>query len=222
MAITVDIKESFASENDLLAAKLRERFRAQGLFVVNLLGTAGSGKTSLLIRLIEELRAKRTYVIEGDIASNIDTDKLRGLGIDAYQINTGGTCHLNAAMIEGILEKMRIERPGILFVENIGNLICPVEYDLGERLRVVAASVPEGADKPYKYPAVFQTADCVVITKSDLLPFIEYDLDFFTRGVHSLNAKAPIFQVSAKRGEGFGPLTDWVRAAIQAERPDIL
>lgn len=216
---TVEVNESFQSENDRLAAKLKEEFSRQGVFVVNLLGTAGAGKTSLLIGLLAALHARKSYVIEGDIASSIDTDALRRLGIDAFQINTGGTCHLNAAMVGGILGRMTIEGPALLVIENIGNLICPVEYDIGEDLRLVASSVPEGSDKPYKYPAVFQTAGAVVITKCDLLPYIEYDLPFFTKGVRSLNPQAPIFQVAKGETAGFAALAEWLRARVNERYP---
>ncbi len=220
MATTiVDMKDSFASENDLLAAKLKVQFREQGVFVVNILGTAGAGKTTFLIGLLEALRPRKSYVIEGDIASSIDTDILRRLGIDAYQINTGGTCHLNAAMVGGILGRMRIEGPALLAIENIGNLICPVEYDIGENARVVVSSVPEGSDKPYKYPAVFQTAGAVVVTKTDLIPYVDFDLDFFTKGVRSLNPSAPLFQVTKKERNGYTPVADWLRARIQESYP---
>jgi len=220
MATTVvDMKDSFASENDLLAAKLKVQFKEQGVFVVNILGTAGAGKTTFLIGLLEALHARKSYVIEGDIASNIDTDTLRRIGIDAYQINTGGTCHLNAAMVGGILGRMRIEGPALLAIENIGNLICPVEYDIGENVRLVVSSVPEGSDKPYKYPAVFQTAGAVVVTKTDLVPYVDFDLDYFTAGVRSLNPAAPIFQVTKKDTAGFAAVADWLRARVQETYP---
>jgi len=150
-------------------------------------------------------------VIEGDVASDIDTKALRDLGIDAYQIETGGDCHLSAAMIETIVGRMELKKNGWLFVESIGNLICPAEFVIGEDIKLVISSTAEGSDKPYKYPTIFQKAAAVILTKKDLAPYVGFDYGFFSAGVRALNPDARIFQVNALSGEGFDAVVEWLR-----------
>lgn len=219
MAKIIDIKQAVYSENDAHAAKIHARLSARGIFTVNVLGGAGAGKTTSLISIIKNLSGVKPYVIEGDIESDIDTHTLRDLGVEAYQINTGGDCHLNAPMMDAILDKMRLETGGILFVENIGNLVCPAEFVIGEDIKILICSYPEGSDKPYKYPTAFQKASAVILTKSDLEPYIHFDFAFFEKGVRALNPGAPIFRTTGTTGEGFDKVAEWILSAAGFSRP---
>lgn len=213
MSERVSVRRAVYEENDRLAGGLHERFAARGVFVVNVLGGPGAGKTTSLTRIISRLGdGRRVSVIEGDIASDIDTQALRALGIDAYQIETGGDCHLNAPMIESIAKGMDIADGSWLFIENIGNLVCPAEFVIGEDVKVVVASTAEGSDKPYKYPAVFAKAAAVILTKKDLAPYVGFDEGYFTAGLRALNPDAPLFPVNALTGEGFDAFVAWLVA----------
>lgn len=214
MSRMLDIKQAVYSENDILAKSIHEELTSKGIFTVNILGGAGAGKTSSLIELIRRLDGITPYVIEGDIESDIDTQTLRNLGVAAYQINTGGNCHLNAPMMEAILKKTAFNDKGILFIENIGNLVCPAEFVIGEDIKILICSVPEGSDKPYKYPTAFQKASAIILTKQDLMPYIPFDYDFFENGVRALNPDAPIFRTSKTTGEGFDEAAAWIRSLI--------
>jgi hydrogenase nickel incorporation protein HypB len=205
----IEMRENLYTDNEILAEKVRENLSAKSVFAINILGGAGAGKTSVLKNIISRLNYK-AYVVEGDIESDIDTQTLLKLGVETYQINTHGTCHLDAAMMQAIVRKMAIREKGYLFVENIGNLVCPADYVIGEHIKILICSVPEGSDKPYKYPLAFQKASAIVLSKTDLLPYIEFDKDFFYKGVRALNQEAPIFETSSKNGEGFEPLTKWL------------
>ncbi|MFA5035154.1 MAG: hydrogenase nickel incorporation protein HypB, partial [Candidatus Margulisiibacteriota bacterium] len=181
------------------------------LAAVNLLASPGAGKTSLLLRLLALLAPKMAVgVIEGDVASSIDAEKIKAAGYPVVQLNTDGGCHLSAAMIGPALDQLGLKGPGIVFIENIGNLICPAEFDLGESLRLVEASVPEGDDKPVKYPGIFQTADAIVVNKTDLLGQVEFDPVLFASRVKVLNDRAPVFSVSCRSNTGLEPLADWL------------
>ncbi|MBU0630648.1 MAG: hydrogenase nickel incorporation protein HypB [Candidatus Margulisbacteria bacterium] len=207
----INIKKSIFATNDREAAAVRKKLAGLQLAAVNILASPGAGKTSLILRLLKELSKKLSVgVIEGDVASTIDTEKIQAAGFPAVQINTDGGCHLTASMIGPAVDKLGLQGPGIVFIENIGNLICPVEYDLGEGLRLVVASVPEGDDKPIKYPAVFQSADAIVINKADLLDRSDFDLDTFTSRVRVLNELAPLFPLSCKTNSGVDPLIAWL------------
>lgn len=210
MTKTIEIRENVLTENEKLAAVIKAKLESKGIFTINILGGAGSGKTSAIIQIIRRLGSIPVYVIEGDIASDIDTQTLRSLGVNAYQINTGGTCHLNAAMMESILSQMSIDKPGILIIENIGNLVCPADFVIGENIKLVVSSIPEGSDKPYKYPAVFARSLAVILTKSDLAPYLNFNNSFFAEGVHAVNSESQIFRVSSATGEGFDSLANWI------------
>jgi hydrogenase nickel incorporation protein HypB len=212
MTKTITIKEAIYDENDARAAELHTNLRKKGIFTINILGGAGAGKTSTLINIIKRLGDIKPYVIEGDIESDIDTQTLKKYGVEAFQINTGGNCHLNAAMMESMLSKMDLPKKGILFIENIGNLVCPAEFVIGEDIKVLICSIPEGSDKPYKYPAVFQKAAAILLTKKDLLPYVPFDLDYFEKGVRALNPDAPIFIISNVNGEGCDAAAEWIRS----------
>lgn len=206
----ISIRRAVYEENDRRALILHERFAKKNIFVINILGGPGSGKTSSLKQIIKRIKDSPVAVIEGDISSDIDTRALHELGIEAYQIETGGDCHLNAPMIETIVNGMQLKRDGWLFIENIGNLVCPAEFVIGEDIKLVVSSTAEGSDKPYKYPTVFQKAAAVILTKKDLAPYVSFDEEFFTSGVRSLNPAAKIFPVNALTGEGFDEVIAWL------------
>ena len=189
-----------------MAELLNNRLTDNGVYAVNVMGAPGSGKTSVLTGLINALN-KPAFVIEGDIESDIDTKKLSKLGISSYQINTGGACHLDTPLIEKALDANRLENC-FLFIENIGNLVCPAEFMIGEHMKLLICSVPEGDDKPYKYPLAFEKANVIVLNKTDLLPHVPFDYNFFEKGVRALNKTVPIFKLSALKGEGFAELAD--------------
>ena len=217
MGVSIEVRKAVYAENDELAFSIHQELAALKVLAVNVLGGAGAGKTSALIRLIENLGGLRVRVIEGDIESDIDTVKLRALGVEAYQINTGGDCHLNAPMMRAVLPKLDLSGGGALFIENIGNLVCPAEFVIGEDLKLLICSIPEGDDKPYKYPTAFVRASAVILTKTDLLPYVPFNLDYFEKGVRALNPDAPIFRVSAIKNQGFDAPAAWLRRFIKPQ-----
>lgn len=210
----VQIMENLYSENDKVADEIRSGLAARGIYAVNVLGAPGAGKTSALIRIVQGLADVKPYVIEGDIQSDIDARKLNDLGIESVQINTHGACHLEGGQIRAMLPSLSLDKPGILFVENIGNLVCPAEFAIGEHVKVLVCTVADGADKPYKYPLAFEKAAAVLLNKIDLLPYVDFDLDYFRNGVRALNPDAPVFLVSARTGEGFSEVCQWLRARL--------
>jgi hydrogenase nickel incorporation protein HypB len=216
----VELKRAIYEENDEQARGINEGLRARGIFTVNVLGSPGAGKTSLITRIAEVLAPDPLSVIEGDVASDIDTRALRALGIDAYQIETGGDCHLNAPMVRAVLGRMRVADGSWLFIENIGNLICPAEFVIGEDVKIVVASVAEGSDKPYKYPTAFAKSAACVLTKIDLRDAIGFDETFFRAGLSSVAPNAPLFPLNGRTGEGVDALVDWLRAARLSARSD--
>jgi hydrogenase nickel incorporation protein HypB len=210
----IEVMESVYGENDRISDRIRTSLKSRGIFTVNVMGAPGIGKTSSLIKIIEGMKNVRAYVIEGDIQSDIDTEKLLSRGIESVQINTGGACHLDAVLIEHTLRTLQPKENSVLFIENIGNLVCPAEFNIGEDIKLLVSSVTEGADKPYKYPLAFEKAAAVLLNKTDLLPYVDFDLDYFERGVRALNPAAPIFKVSSKTGEGFGEVITWLKAKM--------
>jgi len=211
---TVQIMEGIYDENDRVAARVQEKLAGKGVYAINVMGSPGAGKTSCLTALIRGLKGIHPYVIEGDIESDIDTRALRELGVEAVQINTGGACHLDGAVVENTLGGMALAHKGLLFIENIGNLVCPAEFSIGENMKMLVSSVAEGADKPYKYPLAFQKSSLILLNKVDLLPYVDFDTDYFVRGIRALNPDAAIFFVSAKTGEGFGEVCAWIRSRL--------
>jgi hydrogenase nickel incorporation protein HypB len=207
----IDITERILSANDRVAAENRAALAERGILAVNVMASPGAGKTSVILATAAQLpRDVRLGVIEGDLASSIDTDTLLARGIPAVQINTGGNCHLDAPMVRAALPRLPLDEIELLFVENVGNLVCPAEFDLGAALAVVIASVPEGHDKPYKYPGMFAAADVVILNKSDLMAYFDFDLGYFRRGLEMVNPDAPIFVVSCRSGEGLDAWVDWL------------
>jgi hydrogenase nickel incorporation protein HypB len=187
------------------------------VFAINILASPGAGKTSLILRTIEALAPRlRLAVVEGDTAPvTIDADKITARGIPAVQINTGGECHLDAVMFQAALPQFDLAQTDLIIVENVGNLICPANFKLGTHKTVLIASVPEGDDKPYKYPGIYRGVDALIINKTDLLPYINFDMDYFRRGVEMLNPGLVTFPLSCKTGEGLAAWTDWLEQAAR-------
>lgn len=207
----IKLVKNILDANDKLAEENKGLFGKSNVTAINIIGSPGSGKTTLLLKTIDELRDNvNIQVIEGDIASSIDAEAIARKGIDVVQINTEGECHLDANMIKQAVKDMEL-KPGLLFVENVGNLVCPAEFEIGEDCKVAVLSVPEGHDKPYKYPLIFSKARAVVVTKSDLLPYIDFDMDAFKSGLASLNPDCRIFILSAKTGQGMGDWIEWLK-----------
>lgn len=215
--VTIRRKALAASEEH--AAKLRERFSNAGTLVLNLISSPGSGKTTLLETTVGRMSdAYRISVIEGDVATERDADRIRAMGVRAHQVLTSGACHLDARQIESALKSTDLLPAEILFIENVGNLICPTTYDLGEDFKVAVLSVTEGDDKPIKYPAIFSRADITVITKSDLLPYVPFDLDTVKNHISSLNPDGVILVVSSTSGEGIDLWCDLLASRLEAKQ----
>jgi hydrogenase nickel incorporation protein HypB len=215
----VDVKQRILAANEAAAAGLRERFRATGTLVANLISSPGSGKTTLLEATAARLKDRlRVAVIEGDIATERDADRLRRAGVPAHQILTGGACHLDARQVSRAMEESAFGSLDLLFIENVGNLICPTAYDLGEDLKVVLLSVVEGEDKPFKYPAIFARAEVTVISKLDLLPHVPFAIDEVIGQVRALRPGGRIVQLSARTGEGLDAWTALLEQRLAAKR----
>lgn len=214
----IDIQEGILDENDHIAEHVKEHMEEHGILVVNEMGAPGVGKTTTLKNIFKHLKSK-PYVIEGDIESDLDTKDLNSLGIETHQINTYGACHLDAPMIEHMTHHVHFTEPGILFIENIGNLVCPAEFSIGEHVKMLVSAVTEGSDKPYKYPLAFEKADIIILNKVDLIPYLDFDEEFFTKGVRALNKDVPIFKVSGKTGEGFEEVAAWLEEKAASIRP---
>ena len=213
----IDLKQPILDKNDTLAAELRQRFADNHVFVLDLLASPGSGKTSTILATIDALRDEfNIAVIEGDIASNVDAEKIKAQGIAAVQINTGGACHLESAMIKRAVDVLDLERLDLIIIENVGNLVCPTDFDLGENAKVMILSVPEGDDKPLKYPGVFQVSDAIILNKVDTLPVFNFDRAAFDDAVTRLNPQAPVFPLAATSGEGVDAWTEWLAERIRA------
>ena len=209
--VKVKVVEQVTKANDQIAAQNQALLDASSTTAVNLMASPGAGKTSLLMRTVEVLGDRlRIGAIEGDTASQIDADRVATTNIPVVQINTGGGCHLDANMLRPALQELPLEELDLLLIENVGNLVCPAGLALGQHVDVVIASVPEGDDKPYKYPGIFIAVDAVVINKTDLLPYLEFDVRAFRELVSGMNPRARIFEVSCKTGEGLEEWTDWL------------
>jgi hydrogenase nickel incorporation protein HypB len=212
----IRVMKNILDANDRLAAENRAYFAKTKITAVNVMASPGSGKTSVILKVIEGLgKDIGISVIEGDIASSIDADTIDKLGISVVQINTGGGCHLDANMIQTAANAMKIMEGSLLFIENVGNLVCPSAFDLGENMKMVIASVPEGHDKPYKYTSMFEAADVIILNKTDLMPYIDFDKESFFKGIKALNTKAPIFEISCRTGDGIKEFLVWLREQTQ-------
>ncbi len=215
----INVMENIMDENDHIAEHVNEHMSAHGVLVINEMGAPGVGKTTALRNIISRLDGIKPYVIEGDIESDLDTQTLKGLGIDTHQINTFGACHLDAPMIDHMIDHMHFdhsEQRAALFIENIGNLVCPAEFSIGEHIKMLISTVTEGSDKPYKYPLAFEKADVIILNKVDLIPYLDFDEEFFMKGVRALNKDVPVFKVSGKTGEGFDEVAEWIKSKALA------
>lgn len=218
----IPVRKAVLAHNDAEAAENAKLFESRRVRVVNVMASPGAGKTSLILALAKRLPVGiQPLVIEGDVASSIDAEKVAAAGVAVRQINTDGDCHLDAVAVRRAFETLpAVPDHGLLFIENIGNLICPAEFDLGEDIRLVIASVPEGDDKPRKYPAIFALADTIVLNKTDLVGHVEFDRARFEAGVRAVNDRAPIFDVSCRgTAKGVEALVDWLVTNREKNQP---
>jgi hydrogenase nickel incorporation protein HypB len=207
----IPVVEKILSANDRLAEANRRLLDESGVFALNLMASPGAGKTSLIESTVQALRDRlRLAVIDGDIATSLDADRAAAAGAQAVQINTGGDCHLDAVMLHSALPQIELSETDLLIVENVGNLVCPASFQLGTHKSVLIASVPEGDDKPYKYPGMYRGVDALVLNKIDLLPYVPFDMDYFLRGVEVLNPGIATFKLSCRTGEGLQAWLDWL------------
>jgi hydrogenase nickel incorporation protein HypB len=213
----IPVVEQILNANDQLAAENRARLDQASVYAINIMASPGAGKTSLIMKTIEALSGKlRLAVVEGDTAPvTIDADKISALGVPAVQVNTGGQCHMDAVMLRAALNQLDLSQVDLLIVENVGNLICPSSFQLGTHSSVLIASIPEGDDKPYKYPGIYRGLQALVINKTDLLPYVPFDMDYFRRGVEILNPGLVTFPLSCRTGEGLQAWTDWLQQALK-------
>lgn len=215
----IKVVQNVLKLNDELAAINRSALESLGLACVNIIGSPGSGKTTLLEATLRELRGElRIGVIAGDIATTRDAERLAGLCEQVTQINTGGSCHLDANQARQGLESLTLTELDLLFIENVGNLICPVGFDLGQRAKVGLFSVPEGSDKPAKHPRIVLEADLLLLTKTDLLPYVPFDLDGFHADLRAMRDPVPLIEMSAAKGEGLGEWYGWLRGLVREAR----
>lgn len=208
----IKVLKNIMHANQQIAENNRKTFEDGGITAINIMASPGAGKTSIILKIIEALKDDiGVSVVEGDIASSIDAEKVDRYGIPVIQINTGGGCHLDANMIKTVISDMNVKDNSLLLIENVGNLVCPSTFDLGEKIKLVIASVPEGHDKPFKYTSMFEAADVIVLNKTDLMPYIDFDKDMFIKGVRALTKDSPIFEISCKTGEGVEEFINWIK-----------
>ncbi len=212
----ITVKENILASNEEKAGINRNLLDRHNILMINVLSSAGAGKTSLILQSIRRLKARyRIAVIEGNVASGIDADRISRENLPVIQINTGGGCHLDAPMIKKGLNALDLDAIDLIFIENVGNLVCTADFDLGAHKNAVILSVPEGDDKPYKYPVMFSEADVVLVNKTDVLPYFDFNLDDFPRIIEGLNPSAKVFPVSAKTGEGMDSWFSWIEESLK-------
>lgn len=212
----IEVKESVFADNDREAARLRQELKQSGTFLLNLMSSPGSGKTTTLLRTIETLKDElRMGVMEADIDSDVDARRIAEAGVKSIQLHTGGMCHLDAGMTEQGLREIGTDGLDLVVLENVGNLVCPAEFDTGAVKNAMILSVPEGHDKPLKYPLIFTVCDALLINKTDVLPYFDFDMDTVVEYTHRRNPKLEIFPVSAKTGEGMDAWCDWLRRQVK-------
>lgn len=217
--VKVPVVKNILDANERLAANNRKRFDEAGILVINVMSSPGAGKTSLLERTIDGLKDRfGIAVIEGDIQSSYDAERIQQKGVQAVQINTDGACHLDGNMIQMAVESLNLENIDLLIIENVGNLVCPAEFNLGEHHKVMLLSVTEGDDKPLKYPLMFRLSSVLLVNKIDLLPYIDCNLDAIRERAHQINPEQDIFEISCRTGEGLEPWLSWLEARIQKRR----
>jgi hydrogenase nickel incorporation protein HypB len=220
MAVKViTVGEKVLVANEVRARENKDRLDRQRILTINIMSSPGAGKTSLILSTVKQLRNKvNIAVIEGDVASSVDAEKVNKVGIPVVQINTAGGCHLDANMVAPALDSLPLDKTDLLFIENVGNLICTNNYTLGEDKRVMIASLPEGDDKPYKYPAMFADSDVIVLNKTDLQPYLDFNMNSFRKVVTGLNPDVIIFPVSCKTGEGMADWVKWLENAVKDKK----
>ena len=212
----IEVKESVFADNDREAARLRQELKQSGTFLLNLMSSPGSGKTTTLLRTIETLKDElRMGVMEADIDSDVDARRIAEAGVKSIQLHTGGMCHLDAGMTEQGLREIGTDGLDLVVLENVGNMVCPAEFDTGAVKNAMILSVPEGHDKPLKYPLIFTVCDALLINKTDVLPYFDFDMDKVVEYAHRRNPKLEIFPVSAKTGEGMDAWCDWLRRQVK-------
>lgn len=212
----VKVLKNILSANDLMAEENRKLFASKGIFSLNIMASPGSGKTTLIMETIKRLKNEIAIgVIEGDTAGSLDAERIGKENVPVVQINTGGGCHLEAQMVNSAAKQMPLDSIKLLIVENVGNLICPGEFELGVNKKVVLMSTPEGDNKPYKYPLMFKIADVVIVSKMDLMPYVNFKMDEFTKAVRSINQNAEIISLSAQSGQGFDKWVDWLKKNLK-------
>jgi len=219
MKSRIPIVEKILSSNEQIADLNRIQFDKENILALNFMASPGAGKTSLIEHTVKNLASKfKIAVIDGDIATSIDADRAAQAGATAVQINTGGECHLDAVMLREALPQIDLSQIDLLIVENVGNLVCPASFKLGTHSSVLIASIPEGDDKPYKYPGMYRGVDALVVNKIDLMPYIDFDMEYFRQGVEILNPNLITFPLSCRSSEGIDNWLDWVTALIKAKQ----
>jgi hydrogenase nickel incorporation protein HypB len=218
MTERIQVIENILSANDRIALENRSILDSAGVFSLNFMASPGAGKTSLIEQTVRTLTSTlRIAVVDGDIATSLDADRAAHAGALALQINTGGECHLDAVMLNEALPKLDLEKVDLLIVENVGNLVCPANFPLGTHKSILIASIPEGDDKPHKYPGMYRGVDALVINKIDLLPYIPFNMDFFQQGVEVLNPNLVTFPLSCRTGEGLQAWLDWLLFQVKGK-----
>jgi len=215
----IDIKKTILSDNYDLAAEIRQELRQNGVFMLNIMASPGAGKTSLIIETLRRMKEKYHFaVIEGDIESQVDAEKVAKEGVSAVQLRTGGSCHLDAPMIKEALKKIDLSATDVILIENIGNLVCPADFDLGQTRKAMVLSVPEGDDKALKYPLMFSVSDLLVVSKTDYLEYSDFNYEALKERSEKLNPQLKIIKTSAKTGEGLEDFCLWLQEEIEAAR----
>ena len=219
----VKVMTDVLAQNDAIAASLSRTFKDKGIFVFNLMGSPGGGKTSLLEATLQQLAKEyRIAVIEGDLYTSKDAERIQALGVTVLQINTVGGCHLDAKMIQDALSHLSIDELDMIVIENVGNLVCPAEFDIGEAQKVTLLSVTEGEDKPLKYPLMFKESSAIIVNKIDLLPYVPFRMDDAMRDIRNLNPKATVFPISALCGDGLENWVEWIKVQIRETKANLL
>ena len=218
MTTRIPVVENILSANDRIADRNREMLDQLGVYAINIMASPGAGKTSFILKMLEALNGRLKFgVIEGDLATSIDAEKAIAAGLPAVQINTGGDCHLDAVMLADALPALPLKDLDLVMVENVGNLVCPANFQIGTHLNVLIASIPEGDDKPYKYPGMYRGMQVLIINKIDLLPYVPFDMDYFKKGVEILNPGVAVFPVSCKTGENMDAWVNWLVKKVKPE-----
>ncbi|MCE7860873.1 MAG: hydrogenase accessory protein HypB [Chloroflexi bacterium CFX2] len=217
MTTRIPIVENILSANDRIADRNRVLLDEKGVYSINIMASPGAGKTSFILKTLEALKGRlKLGVIEGDLATSIDAEKAMAAGLPAVQINTGGGCHLDAVMLADALPALPLSDLDLVLVENVGNLVCPANFQIGTHLNVLIASIPEGDDKPYKYPGMYRGVQVLIINKTDLMPYVTFNMSYFIKGVEALNPDVTIFPVSCKSGEGMDAWAEWLTEKVRA------